>query len=418
MIKHKYIYNIITQLIVMCLLISNSHATRHEVGMSYSIKTISDAISQADDYDTLLISKGNYLEYDLLIDKPLTLIGKEFPVIDGQSNGFVMTVNSHDVNISGIHFKGSKVSFVEDFAALLIEDSYNCNIIGNKFSDNFFALYLSRSYNCNLFKNELIGNALTEPSSGNGIHLWYCKNIIITDNVVSQQRDGIYLEFVKNSTIKNNRSFNNLRYGLHFMYSDSCKYSHNIFTKNGAGVAVMYTKYVEMLNNRFEQNYGAASYGLLLKDITDSKVSNNRFYHNSNGIYIENSNRVVIENNDFIENGWGMKIRSSSTDNLITHNNFISNSFQVAASGRQNASLFSENYWSDYNGYDLDKNGFGDVPFRPVNLFSLEVERHPPTIILLHSLFADMLNLVEKIIPTLTPETLVDEKPLMTEINL
>lgn len=418
MYKFWQIYKITVILIVLFLCTEFISARQYNIGNSYKIKNIAEAISIANDYDTLYIDQGYYYEFNLIIDKPITLIGKNYPVIDGDNRGQVMTVNSHDVYISGIHFKGSKVSFVDDFSALLIEDSYNCKIIDNNFSKNFFSVYLSRSYDCTVTNNEFKGNALSEPSSGNGIHLWYCKNITITDNVISEQRDGIYLEFVKNSTIRNNKSFNNLRYGLHFMYSDSCLYSRNLFVQNGAGVAVMYTKYVEMIENRFEQNYGAASYGLLLKDITDSKVISNRFYRNSNGIYIEGSNRVIIEKNDFIENGWGMKLRSSSTDNLITHNNFISNSFQVTASGKQNASLFSENYWSDYNGYDLDNDGYGDVPFRPVNLFSLEVEKHPPAIILLHSLFADMLNLVEKMIPTLTPETLIDEKPLMSQLKI
>lgn len=413
----RQIYKTIGIFILLFLYAELISAKQYNVGKSQPVKTIADALLTANSYDTVFIDNGSYFEYDLVIDKPVTLVGKNYPVIDGESRGQVMTVNSHDVNISGIHFKGSKVSFVDDFSAILIEDSHDCKIDNNKFSNNFFSVYLSRSYDCTISNNELIGKALSEPSSGNGIHLWYCKNITITDNVISEQRDGIYLEFVKNSIIRSNNSFNNLRYGLHFMYSDSCLYSHNSFVKNGAGVAVMYTKYVEMIENRFEQNYGAASYGLLLKDITDSKVVSNLFYHNSNGIYIEGSNRVLIEKNDFIENGWGMKIRSSSTDNLITHNNFVSNSFQVAASGRQNASLFTENYWSDYNGYDLDKNGYGDVPFRPVSLFSLEVEKHPPVIILLHSLFADMLNLVEKMIPTLTPETLIDEKPLMAQLK-
>ena len=41
--------------------------------------------------------------------------------------------------------------------------------------------------------------------------------------------------------------------------------------------AVMYTKDVKMFNNTFEQNWGDSAYGLLLKDISDSYIFNNKF---------------------------------------------------------------------------------------------------------------------------------------------
>lgn len=55
-------------------------------------------------------------------------------------------------------------------------------------------------------------------------------------------RDGIYLEFADNCEITNNQSIDNLRYGLHFMFSNDDIYRGNIFENNGAGVAVMFSK--------------------------------------------------------------------------------------------------------------------------------------------------------------------------------
>jgi nitrous oxidase accessory protein len=144
-------------------------------------------------------------------------------------------------------------------------------------------------------------------------------------------------------------------------------------------------------------------------------VEENRFYQNTIGMYLESCNRVIVRRNDFVDNGWGIKIFASSLDNTFTHNNFIGNSFQVATNSRNNFSRFIENYWSNYSGYDLDHDGWGDVPFRPVSLFSIVVEKNPPTLVLMRSLLVDLLNLAERIIPTLTPETLVDEKPSMEQ---
>ncbi len=215
----------------------------------------------------------------------------------------------------------------------------------------------------------------------------------------------------------NNYSENNLRYGLHFMFSDSCVYTNNTFENNGAGVAVMYTKNVLMSENQFLHNWGPASYGILLKDISDSRIENNIFDENSIGLYMEGCSRVTIEQNNFIKNGWALKLMANSMDNYFYDNNFVANSFDVSTNSRQNFNTFEKNYWAKYDGYDLDKDGYGDVPFRPVTMFSMMIESHPTSLVLLHSLFIDILNIAESIIPAITPEALTDPNPRMRMVN-
>ena len=78
--------------------------------------------------------------------------------------------------------------------------------------------------------------------------------------------------------------------------------------------------------------------------------------------------------------------------------------------------LFDKNYWTNYTGYDLDKNGIGDIPFRPVKLFSYIVNRTPETIILLRSLFINIIDFSEKVSPVFTPDNLMDNNPLTKRI--
>jgi nitrous oxidase accessory protein len=104
---------------------------------------------------------------------------------------------------------------------------------------------------------------------------------------------------------------------------------------------------------------------------------------------------------------------ANSQDNLFSRNNFVGNSFDVATNSRRSYSTFDGNYWDAYRGYDLDRDGVGDVPFRPVRLFSLIVERNEPSIVLLRSLLVTLLDAAERVVPVLTPETLVDERPSM-----
>ncbi|MBK9098083.1 MAG: nitrous oxide reductase family maturation protein NosD [bacterium] len=387
------------------------------VAANSQITTIKEAISLANDFDTILIKPGVYSEGNIIVNKKLTIIGEDFPVVNGKGSGEIFTVISTDVHISGLVIKNSGVSFLEEHAGIKMKEVSNCSATGNKFINNFFAIYLAKSSDCIISNNYIEGERKREANSGNGIHLWYCRDVVIENNKVFNHRDGIYFEFVRNGKIINNHSERNLRYGLHFMFSDSCSYSNNTFQNNGAGVAVMYTKNVLMFENHFLKNWGAASYGILLKDISDSKIEKNIFDENSIGLYMEGCSRVTVGKNNFTKNGWALKLMANSMENYFYNNNFVANSFDISTNSRQNFNTFEKNYWAEYDGYDLNKDGYGDVPFRPVTMFSMMIESHPTSLVLLHSLFIDILNVAESIIPAITPEALTDSKPRMRMMN-
>jgi nitrous oxidase accessory protein len=121
--------------------------------------------------------------------------------------------------------------------------------------------------------------------------------------------------------------------------------------------------------------------------------------------------------NEFTQNGWALKILGSCMDNTISGNNFLSNTFDLLTNTSTNYNRYEGNYWSEYTGYDLDKNGIGDVPYKPVKLFSMIVSNLPVSIILLRSSFVDLINFAEKVTPSLTPPALADNTPLMKMIS-
>ncbi|MEX0601489.1 MAG: NosD domain-containing protein, partial [Rhodothermales bacterium] len=165
--------------------------------------------------------------------------------------------------------------------------------------------------------------------------------------------------------------------------------------------------------NRFVDNWGPSAFGLLLKDITDSRIEGNVIEGNTVGIYAEGVNRVQVMHNDFVENGRAVKLLANSMETEFRANNFVANTFDVTTNSRQSYSTFEGNYWDAYRGYDLDRDGTGDVPFYPVRLFALIVERNEPAIILMRSLFVHLMDAAERVLPTLTPKAVVDERPLM-----
>lgn len=381
------------------------------------LNSIKEAIALSKDHDTILIKKGTYKEFNITIDKPLVLIGENQPIIDGENQGEIITIISDYVTVDGLKIINVGTSYTEDFAAVRVKKSKHFVIQNLVLEKLFFGIYLEKAQYGKVLHNKITGDAKEEYNSGNGIQLWYSSHIEIEHNNVQHVRDGIYLEFANNCAIKNNISSNNIRYGLHFMFSNNDLYQDNTFEKNGAGVAVMFSKHIEMYSNTFKENWGSASYGMLLKEINDAEIKGNTFEENTIGISIEGSNRINYVNNNFINNGWAIKVRGACYANKFKANNFLYNSFDLSYNSKENDNEFINNYWSSYTGYDLDKDGIGDIPYRPVKLFSYIVNRTPETIILLRSLFIDLIDFSEKVSPVFTPDNLVDKEPFIKKIQ-
>jgi nitrous oxidase accessory protein len=377
------------------------------------VYSIRDAIAAAPAGARVVVPPGRYSEATLELSRPIELVAGGEVVLDGGGERGLIVVRSDDVTIRGFTLRNTGRSFVEDRAAIRIEKARRCAIEDNTIEDAFFAIYLASAADCLVRGNRLTATEGRETFSGNGIHVWYSRDITIADNDITGYRDGIYFEFVMASRVTGNTSEDNLRYGLHFMFSDSCAYERNVFRANGAGVAVMYARSVEMTGNEFVDNWGTAAFGLLLKDIRDSRIADNTFDTNSIGLYAEASSRVEVTGNDFTRNGWAVKLLANSENSRFTANNFEGNTFDVATNSRRTYSEFEGNWWAAYRGYDVDRDGIGDVPHRPVRLFSLLVERNEPSLILLRSFLVGLLDAAEAVIPALTPETLQDVRPLM-----
>lgn len=412
----KKICNIL--IVVILFFAVDSFGKVIRVGKDQPISTITKGIQVAKQGDTLLVSPGIYKEGNIIVEKSIAIIGEGIPVLDGENKYEIFTIHAINTTIQGFRFINTGISSINDMAAIKVLDSKGLQIIGNKFENTFFGIHFSNSSSSTIEGNELRSDAEAEHQIGNGIHLWKCHDITITNNRIKGHRDGIYFEFVTNSTITNNHSEGNMRYGLHFMFSHNDEYRNNTFVDNGAGVAVMYTKGVKMIDNTFEHNWGSAAYGLLLKDIRDSFVTGNRFIQNSVGIFMEGSSRIEFNKNTFTNNGYAIRLQASCDDNIFEQNNFSSNTFDLVTNGTLVLNKIKNNYWDKYEGYDLNKDAVGDVPYRPVSMYSMIVERMPTAVLLWRSFLVFLLDKAERAIPVITPENLVDETPSMKPYDL
>lgn len=363
--------------------------------------------------DTIIVDKGIYYEYDINVDKSLFIIGISTPTIDVNKKGSGFVLISNDIVIENFQIQNIAFSYTKEYAAFFLNNVKQCTIKNNIILNSFFGIYLSKSDKCEIISNKIIGFAKKESNSGNAIHLWQCRCCKILNNTIEKHRDGIYLEFVKASIIHKNISKNNIRYGMHFMFSDSCEYAFNEFSYNTAGVAVMYSKNIKMYRNVFNKNWSYISNGILLKDIKESIIEYNDFKDNTIGIYMEGCINNQFRYNNVIKNGKAIKIYGNCDNNYFEKNNFIDNFFEVVSNSSINNNTFVNNFWTNYSGYDLNKDSIGDIPHHPVNLSTYILEISPNAVILLLSPLLDLLNLIEKVNPEFTPAYLIDEKPLM-----
>ena len=413
-------------ILVLTLLGVQGQSRTLTVCASCEFTTLQEAIATAQTGDTILVKAGHYSEGEIIIDKPLTLEGQDYPILDGDHKTQILTITADDVIIRGFILQNSGYNDLKEQAAIRVEQYKNCLIENNKLYNNYFGIYLAKTQHCTIINNEVIskpdnssdslGQDLmgeSETFSGNALHLWNASNITAKNNHLEGHRDGIYLEFVKDALIEHNLSTNNLRYGLHFMFSEAIDFEENTFHQNGAGVAVMFSKHITMHNNEFSDNQGGSAYGLLLKEVSDSDIDANLFEKNTIALYADGGNRLNVTNNTFTRNGYAMRIYSSSMAMMVSRNDFFANTFDASTNSTRSYNAFPQNYWSEYQGYDLNHDHIGDVPFRPVRLSSMTIESYPQAVILLHSPLLQFMDYAERVLPLFSPKAIEDDQPLI-----
>ena len=388
------------------------------VGKIRPFQSIQKAVDAAENGDTILVDAGIYKEGGIIIQKSIVLKGINYPVMDGEYKHEILFIKGKNITVDGFKLQNTGRSEIKDIGAIMIYDSYHVTAINNIVDNANFGIALQNSKNCTVKNNSITAYGKNEVQSGNGIHCWKSDSLLIIGNTITGHRDGIYFEFVTNSLVWRNISRKNVRYGIHFMFSHHDTYIGNVFEENESGVAVMYTNNIHMYNNHFLNNWGGAAYGILLKDITDSDISGNYFTKNTTALHMEGCSRINLYKNSFFDNGFAVKIQASCDDNAFYKNNFLGNTFDIGTNGSLVLNTFNGNYWDKYEGYDLNRDNTGDIPYHPVSMYSMIIESNPAALMIFRSLIVSLLDKSEKLLPGITPENLKDEKPLMRPLRL
>ncbi|MCI0454341.1 MAG: nitrous oxide reductase family maturation protein NosD [Candidatus Dadabacteria bacterium] len=424
-IKTKKII-LIASLILLIGFQVKSLANEIIVGKESSYSSISEALESSSEGDTIFVKGGIYKE-KIVINKGVHLIGEENPVIEGDYSGDVVRIEADKAGIKGFTIRKSGGDLLKDESGIKVVNSEGVRIEENQLDDNIIGVYLYSSPSNTIRNNTSYGRAdyTTEETNGNGIHLWKSPNNTLEGNQIRKHRDGIYIEFSPGNLIRNNHCERNVRYGLHYMYSDNNEFEGNIFERNGTGSALMYSKNIVLKKNTFKDNIGPNGFGMLLKSLSDSIAEENIIANNTVGIFMDEANRNQFTRNVFSQNGWAIDLFSSSSENVLYANNFLDNTYQVMTDTERTTNMFFKdskgNYWDDYsgyNGYDLDGDRIGDIPYKPVRIFSYLMKRYPDLTVFLESPGLKALEFAERVLPVLNPVELSDPYPLMNPVRI
>ncbi len=384
------------------------------------------AIAAAQPGDTIHVPPGVYAA-PFVIDKPLTLIGEGRPTLQGDGTGDVVEITAPDVTLDGFVVRGSGDSLDAEHAGITVGGK-QVTLENNLVEDSLFGIYLHNAPDSVLRGNTVIGKDLPIARRGDGLKIWYSANTLVENNNIHDARDAV-IWFSPGSTVRGNTLERN-RYGLHFMSTDDHLIEDNVLRHNSVGIYLMYGNNYTIRRNLILDSRGPSGYGLGLKEINNGQFAGNRLVNNRVGVYTDNSplrpdGRVEFTHNLFAYNDIAVNMLPNTHRNSYSDNIFLENSEQIAVAGEgelveNNWAVNGRgNYWSDYTGYDANRDGIGDIPYSAKSLYEKLMDKHPELRLFQLSPAADALDLAAKAFPIFQPQPkMADPSPLMEAPSL
>jgi nitrous oxidase accessory protein len=383
--------------------------------------TLQAMIDAAAPGDTVLVPPGTYAA-PLHIDKSITLEGQGWPVIQGDGSGDVIRIEAPDVTVRGFVVRGTGISLDREDAAIRAMGA-NTVIENNRIEDALFGVYLEQAAESVVRGNTIQGMDLPISRRGDGLKVFYSPRTLLEANTMRATRDAI-LWYSPYSIVRGN-DFADGRYGLHMMQSDHHLIEENIFRNNSVGVYIMYGSGFELRRNLLSGNRGPSGYGVGLKETSDVLLEGNRIVNNRAGVYSDASplqpeTTVTYRNNLFAYNEIGLEMLPNTRRNRFQDNILLDNGEQVNVYGGgdllQNewAVAGRGNYWSDYAGFDANKDAIGDLAYTSKSLFDSLLGTQPALRLFQLSPASDALDLAAKAFPIFAPQPrMSDPAPLM-----
>jgi nitrous oxidase accessory protein len=433
-------------------------ATCSTAGAADRIVTPSDRedltaiVEQATAGDRIILRPGSY-RGPLTIRKPMVVEGDPGAAIIGNGHGTVVTIDAADVTLRGVEIRGSGANLeMMDSGVFATEAAQNAVIENNLVAENLYGIYIHGAKDSITRANRIVGfkeGRLSE--AGNGVTVWNAPGAKVLANDISFGRDGIATNASKRNVFSENR-FHDLRFAIHYMYTNDSEIRGNVSIGNVVGYAIMFSSRLKIIDNVSD---GDRDHGVLLNFANSSLVTGNivrgrlqpesrwttagsrnathelpadggtpRPSENVTGlrvgpekcVFVYNANKNRLVGNEFNGCAIGIHFTAGSEGNTMSGNSFINNRNQVKYVGTRYLDWSQNgrgNYWSDNPAFDLDGDGVGDNAYRPNDLIDKVLWTSPQAKVLTTSPAVQFIRWAQAQFPALLPGGVVDSHPLM-----
>lgn len=376
---------------------------------------LQQAIDNATDGAIITLEDGVY-EGPITIWKNIILKGEGKNVkIKGDGNGSVIEIIENGAEIQNIKITGSGESHESIDSCITVKKADNVKIIGNTMEDCLFGVNFELSNNGVIENNTITSKNLSLGLKGDGIRLWYSHSNKIKSNTLHLVRDMVFWYSSANKIDDN--KVTDSRYSLHFMYADRNIVTNNTFKNNSVGIFFMYSHNSVVKSNIVIGSSGAFGIGIGFKEVSDCVVEDNLLVYNARGLYLDQSPYQPGTLNKFIGNKIhyntvGIQLHGvifgSLFENNILKGNIDSVSNDIPTT-KLTANKWNKNYWDEYEGFDRDKNGYGDVAYEHI-VFADKIMNYIPSVKFFYGApVMSIMNFIAKLLPFSDPEILASD---------
>ncbi|WP_350332947.1 nitrous oxide reductase family maturation protein NosD [Coralliovum pocilloporae] len=381
--------------------------------------TLQSAILKAEAGDHLLLQPGDY-RGAVIIDRPLELDGSNKARVIGPHKGTVITVEAANVTIRNLTVTGSGLRLdTLDSGIKLLKKAKNTKVLGNRILDNLVGVDVHGARKALVARNLIEGRQdLRLNDRGNGVYVWNAPGLVVEDNIIRFGRDGIFANTSRKNIFRNNH-FSELRFAVHYMYTNDGVVTGNVSVGNHIGYALMFSSRLKVEGN---QSIGDRDHGIMLNYANDADVKGNLVRNGGTKcLFLYNANRNDLIGNRFEGCPTGVHFTAGSERNTLSGNAFIRNRTQVKYVGSRWLDWSRDgegNYWSDHPAYDLDSDGIADNVYRPNDVVDQLLWTQPSAKLLLGSPAMQLIRWSQSRFPALLPGGVYDPSPLMRPVEL
>lgn len=391
------------------------------------VSTLAAAVEQAPANTTVELPPGRY-DANLTVSKPITLRGAgDETVLDGGGSGTVLMATAPEVGIRSLRITGVgdveladpstdngsewdrriRLVYGGGDAAIRLADAHHAlveNVTVETSANGIVALNSTGAVVRNV---SVYGSDTWEEGSMSTLAMY--SRMVVEDSFFDGGRDGVYTHYSDGTVVRDNH-FQNLRYGLHEMYTSNLLAANNTANGTNVGIILMTRPVgnVQVDNEIRDSDVGIVTVGAA------SYTNDNVVVDNDIGISIGTS-RSVYRGNTVASNGVGFRSATLLPTNDVFENDVVGNDRPVDTQlGTLNAWAVDGrgNYWGDIPGVDRDGDGIVDRTYRPTNVVDTSAGHSAGSYTLAHAPTLGAIREFQRSVPGLRESTVVDPAPL------